>query len=329
MHISLYTFLSAINNPRSVLYTRKLTHNNAKTFYGCVCSAFVNYALGENINLTTAELWNWEKLKEISFTALDVGDVVLTDGHGGIIYDVVKDDYGRIIEVTLAEAGEPVVKWTASQSWSSFINRMSIYKAFRYTDVNNVDYISQPSVRGYLDEDLEDVIYPDIMCEYGDKVAILEGEDININVINSDGYNIINVYRDGTLVRTITSLTDFVIGNASAGLYEIVMSGSDKSSTTHFIVVNANCSYDPDTKRLLFTSSNATAHAVFVYSAYPTNKYVPLTSEQLTSGDVDLSNYINSEYQYVKVGFMTDYGIATWYSHDLHYWEYINELTVG
>lgn len=49
--VSFYTFLSAVANPRSVLYTERVCNNpykgvNCATYYGSVCSMTVNYALG-------------------------------------------------------------------------------------------------------------------------------------------------------------------------------------------------------------------------------------------------------------------------------------------
>ncbi len=46
--IALRTFLAAVENPRSVLYTENLTGKvpNAAAFYGSVCSAYTSYALG-------------------------------------------------------------------------------------------------------------------------------------------------------------------------------------------------------------------------------------------------------------------------------------------
>jgi hypothetical protein len=46
--IALRTFLAAVENPRSVLYTENLTGrvSNAAAYYGSVCSAYTSYALG-------------------------------------------------------------------------------------------------------------------------------------------------------------------------------------------------------------------------------------------------------------------------------------------
>src|SRR5690606_9903553 len=46
--ISLRTFLAAVENPQSVLYTEDLRGKvgNAGAYYGAVCSAFTSYALG-------------------------------------------------------------------------------------------------------------------------------------------------------------------------------------------------------------------------------------------------------------------------------------------
>ena len=172
---------------------------------------------------------------------------------------------------------------------------------------------------------LPEITYPDIMSEYGDKAALIEGETVTVNVINPDGYNKITVKIDGALEKTITTMEDFVLESCKPGLYEIEMSGSAKSSRTTFFVAQATCSYDSSTHMLTFSSSNAVPEAIYVFTATPTNKVVPFTDTDVQAGQIDLSAYADSAYKYAKVGFRCgEYGVATWYSYDLHQWEAFN-----
>lgn len=327
-HISIHTFMSAIANPRSVVYTRYLTTRNAKTYYGIVCSAFTNYCFGVNdVNLTTADYRNWDKVHEKPYTSLKIGDVMINDGHIILITDLIRDSYGRITNVSYTEAGSPVIRVVEGQYWNKFVAERteSGYKAYSYEDIENTVYTPSPFVKGYADDVVEGVVFPDIMSEYGDKCCLLAGESTNINVINAKDYTTITVSLNGEVVDTRTDIVDFEITNLLGGEYEITLSNGSTSSTTKFFVVDATCSYDSETHIVSFASTNATPCACYVYDDNPVNKYVELTAENIETGTVDVSEFVSETHQYVKVGFSAgEYGVATWYSHDLHQWEYVS-----
>ena len=55
-YVSFYTFMTAVSNPKSVLYTENVKEppyhgTNCSTFYGTVCSIAVNYVLGLPIHI--------------------------------------------------------------------------------------------------------------------------------------------------------------------------------------------------------------------------------------------------------------------------------------
>lgn len=327
-HVSIYTFMSAIANPRSVVYTRRLTTKNAETYYGIVCSAFVNYCFGlSDVNLTTADYRNWEKIHEKPYTSLKIGDVMINGGHIILITDLIRDSYGRITNVSYTEAGSPVIRVVEGVYWHKFVeDRMSEgYKAYSYEDIENTVYAPSPFVKGYPDDVVDEVVFPDIMSEYGDKCCLLAGESTTINVINEKDYTTITVSLNGEIVDTRTDIADFEITNLQGGEYEITLSNGSVLSTTKFFVVDVTCSYDSENHVVSFASSNAVPCACYVYDDNPTNKYVELTAENIETGTVDVSEFVSETHQYVKVGFSAgEYGVATWYSHDLHQWKSAN-----
>ena len=328
--VSFHTFLSAIQNPRSVLYTRILTTPNAKTYYGMVCSDFIDYCYKIESLSTCATYLSWNELYEVDYDEIEVGDILTSGKHVILITDIERDESGEIVNITRTEGTKPVVRTTKS-SWDSFLEKYTDknFKAYRYKNIDDVGYEQLPYVCGYEDEAIQDNIsFPDVMSEFGDKAALMAGESTVINVINPKDYTSICVRRNGVAIQNIDvaedfALGDFTLNNLKPGMYEVsITNGKDTSSST-FFVVDADCRYDSEQKRVYFRSDNAKPIAVYVYDDYPTNKVVELTPEDIENGSCDLSAYIDGDYKYVKVGFKCYYGVATWYSHDLHQWKYI------
>lgn len=331
-HISLHTFMTALKNPRSVLYTRRLTYNNARTYYGCVCSAFVNHNYGIKVNYTTSDYREFDRLEPIPYTAIRKGDIGIMRGHMMFITDVCRDDYGRIINVCISEAGTPVVHAILSYNWNRFVTfaNNAHYDMYRYKDIDNVQYTPLDYVKGYYDETLPEVVYPDIMSEYGDKAAFIEGETVTVNVLSTSGYSTITVKKDDSVIDTKTSLVDFTMSNLAPGFYEIDMTGSNKSTSTTFVVAQATCSYDQSTHILRFSSTNANPVAIYTYNDVQSdggcgNKVCEFTDADVEAGMIDLTEWATGTMQNAKVGFEVtgyeDYGVATWHSGSLsQYW---------
>lgn len=325
-HVSIHTFLSAVQNPKSVLYTRKLTTKNAKTYYGMVCSAFVDYCYKIEPNFTCATYPNWDGLTEIQYSEIEIGDVLTNGKHVILITDIERDESGEITRITRTEGRKPTVR-TTDLSWDSFVKKYETgkYKAYRCNDIENTAYEQLPYVCGYEDEMLADKIsFPDIMSEFGDKAAFMAGETTVINVINPRDYSSICVKRNGAVIKSTDVIEDFTLSDLEPGMYEVSISNGKKTSATTFFVVDADCRYDADKKMVYFNSKNARPVAVYVYDDVPTCKVVELSPNDRANGSCDVSAFVNKDFKYVKIGFKCYYGVATWYSYDLHQWEYIN-----
>ena len=124
--ISVRTFLAAVENPHSVLYTEDLRGKvpNAAPYYGTVCSAFTSYALQCGI---------WEvsrrhgpevsqgivQVPSQSASTVEVGDVIYTPhttdtggSHVEIVTAVTRDANGQTTSVRVEESTSPTVKTT-------------------------------------------------------------------------------------------------------------------------------------------------------------------------------------------------------------------------
>jgi len=124
--ISVPTFLAAVENPHSVLYTENLTGKvpNAAPYYGTVCSAFTSYSLqcgiwevsrrhGPDVSQGIAQV------QPQSASTVEVGDVIYTPhttetggSHVEIVTAVNKDANGQTTSVRVEESTSPTVRTT-------------------------------------------------------------------------------------------------------------------------------------------------------------------------------------------------------------------------
>ena len=134
--ILLDTFLTALSNPASELYTRDLTDfreygfhclvTNASLFYGTVCSAFVNYSLGLPLHRSTHE---WDVAPEFhlvenqSADGLQLCDTLVTTrpngrsgGHVRLVTGLGRDCDGHVREVEISEGVMPLTMTSPRRS---------------------------------------------------------------------------------------------------------------------------------------------------------------------------------------------------------------------
>lgn len=273
--------MSALQNPHSVLYTRRIKYGSlGKTYYGVTCFTLTSYAQGSKLGMFDNEIiWMTNGIaEEISPYEIQPGDALQliydreTFGNpyeGGefyqhciLIHNIQKDRQGRITTVTLAEAAPPYCRLhthTFSNFISNYINGTYKYKVYRKTKRTDFGYYIQSEfVKGYPDENLPTVTYPDIMPEYGDRACIEAGTDVVVNVINTGIYNAINIYKNNVLIETKTTIADFTINNIEYGTYKFEITDGTNSSESTLIVADINGTYDSETKRITFSSANAT-----------------------------------------------------------------------
>ena len=323
MDVSIHTFMTAVNDPNSVLYKRKSTVSNSACYYGTVCSGMINVAMGINLDLTNYYLSTSDMFETIPMQSITEGDMIWVDGHCALIIKASRDRFGRIAEVTVREEWPPLPRDVTYKSWESFMSARSGYIARRFKGIAGVPYTAIPYVQCF-DEYPEDIVYPDVQTEFGDAAVFMEGEDVIINVINARDFASIVVKKDGETVQTVTTIEDFTIENVEAGLYTIIATGTEYSSESSFFVVEASASFNTETGVVTFSSTNATPVLVNVYNLPNdrkiTCKPIILTDADREAGQINVLEYMDSAYQYAKVTFQTPYGTAVWYSESHSKW---------
>ena len=79
--VSIYSFLSALHNPRSMLYTTPSKGYTGGAFYGTVCTGLVCAAWGLPCLVTTAAFPKADFIREVSWDDIRIGDMLLIGGH--------------------------------------------------------------------------------------------------------------------------------------------------------------------------------------------------------------------------------------------------------
>lgn len=361
-HVTFYTFLSAIENPKSVLYTRRITFRKAgTTYYGGTCFTLTSYAFGSRLGYhdnTYAHIEVDKDYTEYSPYDLQDGDLLYSGSHVIMAGRVYRDEYGRIINYVMMQHMAPFPR-ISTQAFDVLEDgylraggthedpqyKMRVFRPNTRIDrrTGMYDYGSYeplPCVKGYADEVITPYTFPDIMPEYGDKACIstVEAENgVNINVLNSEGYTSIKVYKDEELIDTL-AVEDFNTGALSYGTYEFKLVGSNKSSSSYLIVVDFDgTTYDSENARVKVKSRNAEAVYAAAYADYQSREdkqgvphnikrftkteatYNKNTKQTPLSGWIDVSDIVDSSFSNILVGFLTEFGVAVWLSNPNFY----------
>lgn len=208
-NVSFETFITAVNNPKSVLYTRdQYQYANASTYYGCVCNEQVRYALAIDkryICKLWAELDGMYKVKDHGqYTAEDIElcDVlhVFMPGvrnHVALITDILRNDDGVIEMIEVSEAVHPHCIRKA-YTLEEYFKKYEIFDLWRYKYVDDV-----PNADSHDHDTLfvkKFTANPGLALNYGTRSNYLDNKDVMISIFN-DGENTLEIFKDGELLE--------------------------------------------------------------------------------------------------------------------------------
>lgn len=287
---SLRTFMTAIHNPYSVMYTEDTKGTVARkksaygfnylnttlngAFYGTVCSALTSWVIGSPVLWQSADhLWAEEqglfvKVEDNSANGVRLMDVVWQPGHCSIVTDIYRDAEGNPTLIHLTESVQDYVvnhEMTIAQ-FDAFLERVS-GQIYRYVNLYlNTDYEPSPFV-AVDGETPQTYTYNDDICTYmGDYVSIADWERMFINYAKGS-YTAMELYKGNALIQTISlpgsynathsiEVTSYLSG---AGEYKARLVGSGiNSDYTHFEVVGTNVTATLNSGKLTvgFSSTN-------------------------------------------------------------------------
>jgi len=209
--ITFDTFLTAVQNPASVVYQRDVSDfndpdyncriGNVYFYYGVVCSAFADYVYNLPVHRSTYEWGTSQDFYEVTdgtVNCLQLGDSLLHNrangtvgGHVSVITGIGRDLQGNIRMVEISEG----VTSCARGRWYSLPEMKEIllaekgeYRVFRY---RYLDSVRPP-------EPLLSSANGELMLNHGDFSNYREGETIQIN-INIDADSLVIQGTDSKL----------------------------------------------------------------------------------------------------------------------------------
>jgi len=214
--VSLRTFLAAIENPHSVLYTRDVRKqaHNAAAYYGMVCSTFTSYALQSPIRYVSSAHLPVRREGIIAVEpndaqAAEVGDVIHLPGHVVMVTGVTRDARGRVTHVLTQESTPPRARTTqrTAREFDAYLeakkgtlNRITDRVAF-----GGGGRLGETLFPNHALDAVPPVINRVLLLDHGDWVPYRIGDTVAFNIMDRDGQGVrsLVIRRAGEEVETI------------------------------------------------------------------------------------------------------------------------------
>lgn len=294
--VSFYSYLTALNNPRSIAYTKKYTDyfsgggENVSNVFGTNCSSYVSYCLGLPYLGVTNTLPALPGVEELCYTGgmvdtarlrteLKLCDFPIGDGHAVIITGIRRNSSGAIKEVDVSDSWPPRIR-KKTYTWDDFVDYFINRKGYHVYRYNALESITFP-------ENLHDIVYGDICTSRGDKVCIRPDQDISLNVLNAGDYVGIALFKDGELIDAQASTDDWELAGLTTGKYTAILYKSGESVTiddatatnsTTFIICAVTVSRDGN---------------VFTYTAEAVKGVYPIPMQIALKGSLGHTQQVN------------------------------------
>lgn len=206
--IFLKTFLAAVQNPHSVLYTENLYGKvkNAECYYGKVCSSYTSYALQCGIwYVSRLHGPNHRKgvvlVEPQSAQSAAVGDVIFTPpasknggSHIELVTEVTRDGDGKVTHVRVEES-RPQTTSNTNRDAKKFNTHLSSRgrELYRITDLdawregNKAESFLFPN---YAEDSASPSINRVLLLDRGDWVPYHKGQPVKINIMDRDAQGV-------------------------------------------------------------------------------------------------------------------------------------------
>ena len=192
-NISFETFVTALANPNSVLYTRSEAEENRdmKSYYGVVCSLFASYVFDLPFRRPCARWPSAPGITQVDTTeleALELCDIVLNPNlHIMVITDIQRDVNGKVHYVSISESTTPKcieTTYTPEQLRKCYLENN--YKVFRNAKVHEVKYTPSPYVRVPGDPEMIcPAVNSALLPDRGNKANYELGDSVELTVFDS------------------------------------------------------------------------------------------------------------------------------------------------
>lgn len=182
---NLSSFYSAMLNPASIVYQGSIWEildgatvatKASSNYYGTMCSGLAGKAVGSDIYYSTTEMAKvpsrFETIDYPGADDLEIGTIMLMDGHAAVVYDIAKDDNGKTIMIGMAEEIKPNgrIAYFTVEEFEKYCRERS-YTFGRYI--------------GVTPKRLPDVQFAtDVIPEFGDRTWYKLGDPVKLYVTN-------------------------------------------------------------------------------------------------------------------------------------------------
>ena len=318
LEVSFHTFMTAVHNPRSIIYTDNVSKDpyhgdNCGTYYGTVCSTAVCYALGMIFPYQANMLVNLPSFARVvpqSMSAVCVGDLFWRNGHCVLVTHIGEDDAGgrRFELLESVGLGTYLRNYTEDemrQVWDD-----NDYVLYRYLDLaENLTY--EPNAFFSNEGDtISSFHYNDALCQQrGDRVCYRQGETVRLDVFDLS-YSVLSLYKDDAFVRDFPVEETITLNELEPGSYSAFLSGEEKTSEPTFFEVletDVTVSHNKNVYKVHFSSRNGEPEYLVVCSENGTRSAIlPIGEGQRELGERNFQ--LNGSGKYLKVFFKGEYG---------------------
>lgn len=262
--VSYYTFMTAVHNPNSVLYTEDISQlpyhgTNCAPYYGAVCSSSVMWALGFDVPYSSSNIINLPDFTCLDYQIIDslkICDVIWKPGHVQMIYamEYSADTLCRIKTFETTYAGAHINDYTSAQFrgiWNS-----CGYVGYRYS---KLIYSNEPVVI----QEWEPITYNNDLCpSKGDRAVYRTIDTVTINIYNANYERIVLAKGFSLISSDNYSDSVFQYHNLQPGIYTVFLQRDEnKSAKVSFEIVEAevSCVLNDDGENIdIFFHSSAT-----------------------------------------------------------------------
>ena len=257
-NVSLETFMTALYNPKSVLYTR--SHHgdqeikNMLSYYGIVCSCFGSYVCGFPYRTSGAAIIDDPDVTEVDTDVLEnleLCDLVIKRGHHvAVITDIQRDVEGKVQLITVSESVLPLCRsndYTPELFRKHWLN--TGYHAYRYAGVHNQIYEPSPYVHVEGDPVLEmPPVNTALMSIFGDKANTRLDEAVEFTVFEKDWETVEVTAADGAVTKLPIEGDTAVFNPQKAGFYTAACTKEGAvSQKVQFAVTDSTVAVDAET----------------------------------------------------------------------------------
>ena len=245
-NVPLYTYLTALSDPQSVMYTRPLLGRNVlgAAFYGCVCSQFVSYAFDLPFQIDCSQWPELPGIREICPEPLEELRLcdVLNDPkrHTALITGISRTEDGAVARITVSEATPPAVRVTTftALEFREFWLAKGEYQVLRFDDLDRVGYTPDPCIPLLGDPEMPaPFINREIMPDYGDRANYALGEPVAFHV-PGDRYSRVTVRQVGETIAVLPCAGERAAFRPDRpGFYEAMAESDEGASAPVFFCV--------------------------------------------------------------------------------------------